>query len=53
MNRFSRWYQSGENSCTGGCFDIGMTTRNALDHFRRTDDSIAGPTDAKTGATVQ
>ncbi|WP_312893309.1 ADP-ribosylglycohydrolase family protein [Methylobacterium sp. PvR107] len=49
MERFCRWYQAGENSCTGRCFDIVMTTRNALEQFRRTDDPIAGPTDARTG----
>lgn len=48
MERFCRWYQAGENSCTGGCFDIGVTTRDALDHFRRTDDPLAGPTSART-----
>jgi ADP-ribosyl-[dinitrogen reductase] hydrolase len=48
MERFCRWYQGGENSCTGGCFDIGITTRSALEHFRQTDDPIAGPTDART-----
>ncbi len=48
MERFCRWYQAGENSCTGGCFDIGITTRDALDHFRRTEDPLAGPTDART-----
>lgn len=47
--RFCRRYQAGENSCTGGCFYIGTTTRNALDQFQRTGDPIAGPTDARTG----
>jgi ADP-ribosyl-[dinitrogen reductase] hydrolase len=49
MERFCRWYESGENSSTGACFDIGITTRNALEQFRRTGDPIAGPTDARTG----
>ena len=48
MERFCRWYESGENSCTGSCFDIGITTRNALEQFRWTTDPIAGPTDART-----
>lgn len=48
MNRFARWYLDGENSSTGTCFDIGITTRNALEQFRRTADPIAGPTDART-----
>ncbi|MGH1573133.1 ADP-ribosylglycohydrolase family protein [Methylobacterium sp. P31] len=49
MERFCRWYEAGENSCTGACFDIGITTRSALEQFRLTGDPIAGPTDAKTG----
>ena len=48
MERFCRWHDSGENSCTGTCFDIGTTTRNALEQFRRTGDPIAGPADART-----
>ncbi|MGE8131362.1 ADP-ribosylglycohydrolase family protein [Methylobacterium sp. NPDC080182] len=48
MERFCRWYQAGENSCTGGCFDIGVTTREALEQFRRTGDPLGGPTDART-----
>lgn len=48
MERFCRWYQEGENSCTGSCFDIGITTRNALESFRLTGEPIAGPTDART-----
>jgi ADP-ribosyl-[dinitrogen reductase] hydrolase len=34
--RFVRWWQNGENSVTGRCFDIGVTTRTALETFRRT-----------------
>lgn len=49
MARFTRWYLEGENSCTGTCFDIGITTRNAIEQFRRTGDPIAGPTDSRTG----
>lgn len=48
MERFTRWYENGENSCTGACFDIGITTRQALEQFRRTGDPIAGPTDPRT-----
>ncbi|WP_246731102.1 ADP-ribosylglycohydrolase family protein [Methylobacterium sp. 2A] len=48
MERFSRWYLHGENSSTGTCFDIGITTRNAIEQFRRTGDPIAGPTDGRT-----
>jgi ADP-ribosyl-[dinitrogen reductase] hydrolase len=34
--RFVRWQRNGENSVTGRCFDIGVTTRTALETFRRT-----------------
>jgi ADP-ribosyl-[dinitrogen reductase] hydrolase len=48
MERFCRWYELGENSCTGSCFDIGITTRNALEAYRRTGNPIAGPVDSRT-----
>lgn len=48
MERFYRWYELGENSCTGSCFDIGITTRNALEAYRRTDNPIAGLVDPRT-----
>ena len=31
--RFVRWWRQGENSVTGRCFDIGNTTRDALEDF--------------------
>ena len=36
MRRFVNWWQYGVNSCTGQCFDIGITTRNALSLFEST-----------------
>lgn len=33
LERFCRWYEHGENSSTGECFDIGLTTRAALERF--------------------
>ncbi|KZC01274.1 ADP-ribosylglycohydrolase family protein [Methylobacterium radiotolerans] len=48
MERFCRWYELGENSCTGSCFDIGITTRKALEAYRRTDNPVAGPVDPRT-----
>jgi ADP-ribosyl-[dinitrogen reductase] hydrolase len=36
MQRFLRWFHEGENSVTGTCFDIGITTRNALAFFEET-----------------
>ena len=48
MNRFVAWYRNGEYSCMGSCFDIGGTTRLALEHFERTGDPFAGSTDENT-----
>lgn len=42
MHRFVRWWREGENSVTGSCFDIGNTTRAALERFERTGDPLAG-----------
>jgi ADP-ribosyl-[dinitrogen reductase] hydrolase len=36
MKRFCRWFEKGENSATGRCFDIGTTTRHALMKYVRT-----------------
>lgn len=33
LERFVRWYCTGENSSTGVCFDIGNTTRDNLEQF--------------------
>ncbi len=48
MERFVRWWQEGYNSHNGRCFDIGITTRNALDRFQDSGDPIAGSTDPNT-----
>jgi ADP-ribosylglycohydrolase len=45
MERFVRWWRGGENSHNGRCFDIGITTREALRRFRETGDPVAGSTD--------
>ena len=42
MDRFVAWYRRGEYSCTGDCFDIGNTTRQALERFERTGEPFAG-----------
>lgn len=44
--RYLKWWTSGHYSVTGDCFDIGITTRQALSHFKthRQADK-AGPTD--------
>ena len=44
MDRFVRWWRQGEYSCTGDCFDIGNTTRQALARYVRTGDPFAGTT---------
>ena len=45
MDRFVRWWQDGDYSCRGHCFDIGNTTRAALDRYLRTGDPLAGSAD--------
>ena len=45
MQRFVDWYQNGTYSCTGKCFDIGITTRQALARWQKTGDPFAGSTD--------
>ena len=47
MTRFVSWYRMGEYSSTGTCFDIGVTTRKALERFERTGDPFAGSTDER------
>lgn len=48
MQRFVRWHRDGDYSCTGRCFDIGITTRQALCRFERDGNPIAGATDPHT-----
>jgi ADP-ribosyl-[dinitrogen reductase] hydrolase len=45
MQRYWRWYQHGENSSTGACFDIGGTTRQALQDYHRTGQPYSGSND--------
>ncbi|MCU9838464.1 ADP-ribosylglycohydrolase family protein [Ruegeria sp. WL0004] len=45
MQRFVDWHEKGTYSCTGHCFDIGMTTRQALARWKRSGDPMAGSTD--------
>jgi len=44
MTRFVNWWQHGEYSCTGTCFDIGNATREALGRYRSKGDPFAGST---------
>lgn len=48
MTRYLRWYRKGRHSSTGRCFDIGSTTRAALEAFERTGNPFSGPTDPDT-----
>ncbi len=48
MGRFVRWWRQGENSSTGTCFDIGMTTSSALLSFERSGEPVAGSTDERS-----
>jgi ADP-ribosyl-[dinitrogen reductase] hydrolase len=48
MTRFCAWWRQGEYSCTGTCFDVGVTTATALRKFERTGDPIAGSSDPAT-----
>ena len=43
MDRFVAWWRDGAYSCTGTCFDIGVTTAQALGRYRRAGDPFAGP----------
>ncbi len=45
MERYVRWWKNGENSVTGRCFDIGNTTRAALQRYLDTGDPFAGDSD--------
>jgi ADP-ribosyl-[dinitrogen reductase] hydrolase len=45
LGRFINWWQWGMYSCTGDCFDIGITTRQALVRWQSTKDPHCGSTD--------
>lgn len=44
MNRYLMWYREGYLSSAGVCFDIGSTTRESLETFKRTGEPYSGPT---------
>ncbi len=44
QTRYLAWYRLGHMSATGKCFDIGNTTRRALECFEQTGDPWSGPT---------
>jgi len=45
MRRYVRWWREGYFSSTGICFDIGNTTRAALQKFEATGEPLAGSAD--------
>lgn len=47
MERFVRWWRKGEYSVTGTCFDIGITTAEALRRFEQTGEPFAGSSDPR------
>ena len=48
MRRFVDWHRRGSYSCTGQCFDIGVTTRQALARFERDGNPLAGSSDPQS-----
>jgi ADP-ribosylglycohydrolase/protein-tyrosine phosphatase len=47
LRRYVRWYRHGYLSSTGQFFDIGTTTREALERFERDGDEYAGSEDPR------
>ncbi|GJM78804.1 ADP-ribosylglycohydrolase [Paenibacillus sp. HMSSN-139] len=45
MTRYRRWMREGYLSSTGGCFDIGNATREAILRFERTGEGYCGSDD--------
>jgi ADP-ribosylglycohydrolase len=43
LERYLRWYRTGYLSSNGRCFDIGITTSDALHRFERTHEPYPGP----------
>ena len=48
MTRFVSWFRTGEGSSTGTCFDIGVTTRGALERFEITGEPYQGTADERS-----
>jgi ADP-ribosylglycohydrolase len=45
LRRYVRWHREGHLSSTGVCFDIGVTTRAALERFEATGEPYCGSVD--------
>lgn len=50
LRRYLRWKDDGYLSSTGSCFDIGGTTRNQLERFRRTGVTVDPHVDQEAAA---
>lgn len=48
LTRFHDWWQNGTYSCTGRCFDIGVTTAQALSRWKATGKDHCGSIDPQT-----
>ncbi|HJV44562.1 MAG TPA: ADP-ribosylglycohydrolase family protein [Bacillota bacterium] len=48
IDRYVRWYQKGENSSKGVCFDIGTTVSGALERYMKTGNPLSGSEDPAT-----
>jgi len=48
LHRYLRWYRQGHFSVKSHCFDIGGTTRAALERFERTGNPLAGSPDPRS-----
>lgn len=56
MARYLRWYDHGYMSSTGKCFDIGNTTRDALERYRQSGKAASGsshPSTAGNGSLMR
>jgi ADP-ribosyl-[dinitrogen reductase] hydrolase len=51
LERYLRWYRTGYLSSNGRCFDIGITTVNALHRFERTGEPYPGPDSPHTAGS--
>ena len=48
LGRFDDWYRNGLYSCTGSCFGIGVTTRQALENWEISGNIRAGSTNPQS-----
>ena len=55
LRRYVRWWQNGHLSSTGLCFDIGITTRTALENFQTTGEpaGLTSPDSAGNGSIMR